>query len=387
MPKNKTSFWLISALIFLWGYAYIVPQYIQTSFLEQFVDVKYVSYYVFGASLIMLVTVLLYPKLIKRKTNYYVTLGVMLLNIVNIFFLISVSHPALIFIGYVIQTVSMYLLYISLDIFLENISDDATTGKTRTLYLFFMHLSVLAGALSMGFIVGESNRYWLAYLIAAFTMIPGILILLSGKKYLSDHERYSSRKAKEVLHIFKKNRDLRNIFSISFILRFFYAIMALFAPLFLHNTIGLSWAEIGVMLTIALIPFNVLQMPAGSIADRYIGEKEILVFGLIVMMVAVGLMFYVDSPDFLVWASILVLTRVGAALVEAMQEVYFFKHVEKRDIDIINVFRLARPVSWMLASIGAAIILTFFDVRYVFLFLAIIIFVGVRPALGLRDTK
>ena len=81
------------------------------------------------------------------------------------------------------------------------------------------------------------------------------------------------------------------------------------------------------------------------------------------------------------------MTRVGASLVESMQDVYFFKLVHKQDMDLINLFRDLRPAAWLGGSILAVIILQFFAIEYLFLFTAVVILIAVKPAMTLKDTK
>ncbi|PIR94738.1 hypothetical protein COT95_02545 [Candidatus Falkowbacteria bacterium CG10_big_fil_rev_8_21_14_0_10_37_6] len=177
------------------------------------------------------------------------------------------------------------------------------------------------------------------------------------------------------------------MFQVTFILRFFYYMMVVYMPIYLHSNIGFDWEQIGAIFTIMLIPFVIFEMPAGQLADKYLGEKEILVLGLIIMVSSTGAIFFIQSASFLVWSAILFMTRVGASLVDAMQDVYFFKLVNKHDMDLINLFRDLRPAAWLTSSVLAVVILQFFTVEYLFLFTAIIILLAVRPAMTIKDTK
>jgi len=385
--ERKKKYYLIYALVFLWALSFSLPHYIQTSFLEQFVALDKVGYITMFASIVVLIVLVVYPKLIKKYSNYSVTMFILILNIINVLYLISVENTGLVLISYTIQAVTIFLLFINMDIFLEDSSEDRTTGRVRTIYMFFMHLAVIIGALAMGFIAGNADRYWLVYLIAGIILVPAVVILVVQHKRLKDHVRYEDRKTKDLIKIFAKNRDLRNVLFIGFVNRFFYAVMALFVPIFFHQEIGFSWWEISIMFTVMLLPFIIFQMPAGNLADRFIGEKEILVFGLIVMALSVGAMFFIQSDSLIAWTAVLVVTRIGASLVEAMIDVYFFKTVKKKDIDVINFFRGARPAAWIVVSLVSIVILAFFDISYMFLFLAVLLLIGVRPALALHDTK
>ena len=235
--------------------------------------------------------------------------------------------------------------------------------------------------------IAASESYAPVYLVAAAAVIPAILIIMSQRTALRDGTHYQSRHWRDLLQIFKSNHNLSKIFQVAFFLNFFYCVMVLYTPIYLHQYLGFSWTEIGVMFTVMLLPFVALEFPAGSLADRYWGEQEILVVGLLIMAVSTGAIFFIQSSHFIVWTVILAMTRIGAALVEAMQDVYFFKNVRKQDMDLIDLFRDIRPAAWLCGSLFAVIVLEFFAIEYLYLFLAALLFFGLRAALTLKDTK
>src|SRR5690606_23149335 len=121
----------------------------------------------------------------------------------------------------------------------------------------------------------------------------------------------------------KNYPDILRIVRVDFVLRFFYAWMVIYTPLYLHNYIGLEWSSIGVIFTIMLIPFALFELPLGTLADRVYGEKEILIAGLAIMSISTISLFFITSSAFVVWSVALFLTRVGASAVEIMSETYF----------------------------------------------------------------
>jgi len=136
-----------------------------------------------------------------------------------------------------------------------------------------------------------------------------------------------------------------------------------------------------------LLPFVLFGMPAGQIADRWLGEKEIMITGIILMLLSTGLMFWLKSDSAIIWAILLFTGRTGAAIFEAMQETYFFKHVDGNDLDLINLFRDMRPFAWLIGTAFSAVILIFLPIQYIFLFLTITLFLSLWPAFTIKDTK
>jgi len=294
--KIKTrNFYLIYTLGFLWALGVALPSYIQSSFLEEFVRLEYIGLYLALATFITLLVILAFPRFIKRFSNYRVLVALMFINIVTILFLITARSAGMVLIWFVIYYLSLSLMAINLDIALENISDDAHTGHIRTTFLTITNIGWGLAPIIMGQLAGD-NRYWLVYLIGGLALVPALILLFTQKKMMVDHVRYKNRHFHELIKIVKKNKNISRIFTIAFLLRLFYSIMVLYIPVYLHNTLGIPWSTLGIMFTIMLLPFVILQLPAGNLADRYLGEKEIMVVGLIIMMVTVGSIFLLSRP-------------------------------------------------------------------------------------------
>ncbi|PIR92830.1 hypothetical protein COT99_04155 [Candidatus Falkowbacteria bacterium CG10_big_fil_rev_8_21_14_0_10_43_10] len=364
-----------------------LPSYIQSSYLEQFVDIRFVGLFVTLAMAITLIVQFFYPLFIKKFTNYRISLGLMLIYIVCAFSLAFLGnwYSALFF--FTVYFVCGNLFSVNLDVFLENISDNRHAGQIRTAFLTVMNCAWVLAPVIMG-ILAEGNNYGKIFIVAALVVIPMILILVLSRRNMGDKlAKYKSRNFKQLLAIFERDKDIREIFQVNFILQFFYCIMVLYAPIYLHEHIGFNWSEIGVMFTIMLLPFVIFQLPAGKIADKYLGEKEMLIAGMLIMLAATGSIFFISSRSFLLWTAVLFLTRVGAALVEAMQDVYFFKQIDRHDMDLIDLFRNVRPFAWLVAPLFAIIVLELLPIKFLFLFLAVVILIGLKPALSLEDTK
>lgn len=387
MKKNKKTFRIIYLLAFFTSIGYALPLYIQSSFLQQFSDTKHVGLYITIATALTLLAIFIFPQFIKKYHNYRVMFYVVFLYILSSLFLISSKDTLAVLLFFSLHTVAITLIGINLDVFLEDISDNRHAGEIRTKYLTVVNTAILLSPYLMGMIVGKDNNYALAYIASAFMIFLTALFLFIFKKNLHDHVEYKRRHLVELWEVLKNNANLTKVFGLSLLLRFFFAIMVLYTPLYLHDTLGFSWQTIGAMLTIMLLPYVFLELPAGYIADKFLGEKELLVAGMIIMVVFTGSLVFISSKDVILWTGVLFFTRVGAALLESMQEVYFFKIVNREDVDIINLFRDTHPAGWLLASAMSVLILKLLPIVYLFLILAVIILLMIPTAMSLEDTK
>jgi MFS family permease len=179
---------------------------------------------------------------------------------------------------------------------------------------------------------------------------------------------------------------VRRVTLARFVLEFFYTFMVIYTPIYLNRYVGFGWPELGVMFAIMLLPFVIIEWPAGEAADRWYGEKEMMGLGFIIAAGTLLLMPFLGKV-FLLWTIALFISRIGASLIEVSTESYFFKNVEARDAGLISIFRLTRPVSVIIASIIGTVSLGLFSYGKIFWVLAFFTVLGLAQSLCLKDTK
>lgn len=386
MRPSKKTFHIIHLLGFLLTWAWALPTYVQSSYLEQFVSVRFASLYLTLATMVTMLVIFSYPHLIRRYSNFTVMLSVLVIEAGSLLALALAPNGVVVLPFFTAFFAAAILVGINIDVFLEDISDNDHMGRIRTGMMTVNNVAWVLSPMVMGWLAA-GERYRLVYLVGAAMVVPAIALLIFQRRTIRDHYPYRSRRLRELLNVVWSHPDVRRIFALALVLRFFYALMVFYIPLHLHDHLGFSWIQIGWIFTIMLLPFLVLQLPAGRVADKYLGEKEILVAGLLTMMVFTGLIYFLPARNPVVWAAVLFMTRVGAALVEAMEEIYFFKHISRRDVDLINLFRNLVPLGWLLGSVVGVLVLSALPIPYLFLLLAMVLMAALKPALTLRDDK
>lgn len=393
MPKvNKKEFKKRLNLIILYFLGLLLaissalPAYIQSNFLNEFVSLRTLSVFFILANALTVFCILAFPKYIKLLSNFFLTKVVLVVHGVSLLALVVTNNPVSAFLSIILFTISTNLLWINMDVLIETFSNNSSTGRTRTTYFTFINLGwIIAPSLSSYLI--KLGDYQLTFLIAAFLTIPVFFVFLYQGRRLKDKVAYSKQKLSTVLRKSWSNKNLRGIFFISLILQLFYSTAVVYLPIYLHQNLGISWQSLGLMFSIMLIPFLVFEIPAGIIADKYIGEKEILFLGLFILICSLFLFFYISVSTFWIWATVLFLSRVGASLIEAMRETYFFKIIDAKDIMHINIFRTSSPLGYVIGSGLAVLILAFFPLNYLFLIVAIISISGIAFVASIKDTK
>lgn len=388
MAKNKSTFYIIYVLAFAATIADAITGYAQSSYLNLFLPLNYIGLFLSLVTVITITTSFVYPRLIARHPMSRLIFITYLGSIITSLILSSRGPIWLILIAFIIRYLSFTFLMINLDIFLENISTNRRTGIIRTQYLTTLNMAWLISPLLMGHIVGANNDYPQIYYIGGLVLLAALIFFIFTRHQLP-HPRihYQKQNIKKGIRKLMGHNDRRRIFLSSLVLQFFYALMSLYIPIYLHQYIGLSWPTLSIIFTIMLIPFVILELPAGALADRILGEKEMLMVGNIIMIISVIGIFLTSSTSPFVWGVLLFCSRVGAALAESMQESYFYKKIDSHDTAVINLYRQNRPLGWLLASLTAFVVLSFCSLPAIFIVLVLGLILGLIPILGIRDTR
>jgi len=273
-----------------------------------------------------------------------------------------------------------------MDIFVENFSKDSSTGQTRTIYFTIINFAWMISPNLSAWLMGLSDYYGV-FLTSAGLLIPFLLILFIAGNKINGHFDYKKTSIKKTARDMYRNRNLRSVFWLAMLLNVFYNTATVFVPIYLNRVIGFSWTELGLIFSLMLIPFLIVEIPAGIISDRYLGEKEMFYTGFLIIITCLIIFFTTTSHNLWFWAGLLFASRVGAALVEAMRESYFFKKVNAKEVDKINIFRTAIPFGNLIGSILALITLLFLPISYIFLVAALFMCSSFFFLPIIKDTK
>lgn len=285
------------------------------------------------------------------------------------------NSAPLIILFFIIQLALGSVLYFWLDLCLEQETKiESTTGNKRGALLTFSNLAWVISPLALTVLISQNN-FSRVYFLAGLAMIILLPIVSLSFKNIKNTDP-AKTKIFSGFNLLWKAKDQLRIALVQFVLNFFYSWMVIYLPLLLSKQIGFGWDKIGLMLTIMLLPFLLFQWPAGYLADKKIGEKEILVVGVLIMSGATFIIPSLSYPIFWIWATVLFFTRIGASLAEIATETYFFKHVKESDVSEISVFRMVRSFAYVLAPLIAWPVVYFFSYSTSFYFLATFTLLG-----------
>ncbi|MCX6765624.1 MAG: MFS transporter [Candidatus Moranbacteria bacterium] len=381
---NEEKIKLISFISFLLGFGQAVLIYILSTYFKNISGTENVGVFYLVAYAIELIILLNFHKVVAAYGRSRAFLFILLCKIPIILLLVFLPPNFLALIPLILYLIAGSLAWVALDMILESCSTDRFSGRIRGLHLTIMNTGYVFGPLLSTRLLDKFGFHGIfIFLIILYSFI--FLFALLGLRNLRENVKYRPT----IMEILKKVSLRKNVlraYYISFVLEFFYALMVIYTPIYLRN-LGLGWDQIGIVFTVMLVPFVLFQYPAGLIADKKTGEKELIIFSLIVMAIATFSVYFISSTSVAVWALVLFATRIGASLVEILRDSYFYKRIESTDIDVIDFFRTSRAAAYIAAAIISTPFLFIFPLKSIFLLTALVAFSALYPAFRLVDNR
>jgi MFS family permease len=386
--RGRLPFLVIYLASFLYALHYALPLYIASSFMGDFVNEQAVGMIYAAGSILTIILFLNTPYLLRKFGNYRLTLVSIILEVLSLLGLALIHSPFWIITAFIFNQVILNILYLNLNIFLEAYSTDGVTGSIRGMFLTILNIAILIAPFIAGMMFSDHD-FKKIYLTAALVVAPIFFLIYFTFKGHQDI-LYKQVPLWATLREVSADKNIRGVFSASFLLNFFYAWMVIYTPFYLYKTLGIPlYQVVGIITPIALIPFVLFQVIMGRLADQKWGEQEMLVGGFVIMGLSTAVLAFVTSSNIYLWAILLFVTRIGAAAVETMSETYFFKQVDSTDAHLITLFRNLPPLSYLVSSLVATIFLSVFGLgyNYLFLVLGVMMLGGIYYSLTIKDTK
>lgn len=377
-PKLKRIFFLG----FLLSLHFAFTSYINSSFLSSFSGEKNVGWIYILGSISSLVALYFVPGILQRVGLYRFLLTLSGINSMALLLLSLLKNGVGVIPVFIFYFTLNILIVFAMDELLEIFSRNSSTGSVRGLYLTFLSLAwVIAQLISSKVLFGHSFSflYFTAFAMMAVFFITAFFTL----KHLRDPV-YDKIIPWQSFGNFFGNENLARAYKMNFLLQFFYVWMVIYTPIYLFTHLRFTWEEIATIFAVMLLPFVFIQFPLGKYSDRF-GEKKMLILGFAAAGIATFSLFLIQRHEVWIWALALFCTRVGAATVEVMSDVYFFKHIKRENDEFVAVYRNAGPMSYVVGPFVAFIALMVVpSFNYIFIILGILMLYGVYLAATIK---
>ena len=338
-------------------------------------------------SILALIASIKIARSIKKFHTYQFTFGVALAEIVVIILFGHTQNIYLLPIFFIVHFVLQVLLNVCLNIFIQNFTIHAKVGSTRGLFLSVFNIGILLSPFIGGMILKFSSFATL-YTVSACMLIPYLFFLhkyLNHMKEPAYHQIDIFEAAQKVL----ANKNLRAAFIGELVAQSFYAVMIIYSPIYL-TAIGIPLTTyLTIILPLALLPLVLLPYELGYIADTKLGEKEILIIGLLILSVATFLFVIITTTDVRIWVFVLLVSRIGASFVETMSFSYYFKKVEVEDPSLTALFINTQSIATLIVGTVGVIVAPFLGEhpQLMFIILGCVILWCISYILPMKDTR
>lgn len=369
------------------SFHYFTTVYVNSSFLETYIPTSTISAIYILASVLNIAIFIYVSTFLRAFGNFRLTLIFAFLDLLAVFGLAFTTNISYILPLFVLHQALVPMILFNLDIFLEHCTkDESVTGETRGIFLTVTNLALVLSPLLLAWLNIGDFDFSKAYLLSGMFLVPVVLIILISMRQFHDLP-YHPFNLKYELKTFWQNRNLGCVLVVNFILQLFYSFMVIYMPIYLTIIVGFTWQEFTLMLSIALLPFLLFELPIGALADHKLGEKELMAAGFIILGLSLAALTYLNEPNFGLFALFLFLTRTGAALVEITSESYFFKQTKESDADLMGIFRVSRPVSFLVGPLLGGLALYLGGYQQMFLALSIVTLCGLFFVSNITDTR
>lgn len=386
---NKAiSFTLVYLVSTIFAFQTLLTAYTSSTYIEQFISSELVGL-TYAAGALGAILLSIFSTRILRKIGNVNFVLLAMLTITTLLLIIGFAFtPTLTIIAFILFLAINPQIYLNIDIFLETLigADEATTGSKRGIVLTGMSIASFFSPITMSYIVGTENNLSMVYFVSAGVGLLFVMFIIARFRHFYDPV-YTTVRLRDVLKSLKRNADIKIVVYAQFLLQFFYTWAVVYFPLYLATEIGLGWDMIGKIIAVGLFAFILLEYPAGRLADKHIGEKELMAVGFAFLALGSAAFTFMDTKEVIHWMILFFLTRVGASLVEVTTESYFFKQVKGDDSSTISLFRLARPVANLAGVLVGSLSLLFLPFHLIFTVLAFVLVTGIFATIKLNDTK
>ncbi len=370
---------------FIAQYHFYLVTFVLSSFLARFVGVENVGYIFIVSSFIVALVLYAAPPLF-RSFGTRNAISVLAIAIIACLLGLSIlTDTTAIIVVVTLYSALAYALFIGIDLLIEaSIVRESVTGTTRSTYLAMTNTAVLVASLSLAFIV-IGDAYYRAFVFSALALVPFIILSLWFFPRISFPSR--DGQSRTVTEQLAQNPSLKKIAGAHLLMQVFFSWMSIYMPILLFSFEGFGWDEIGIILGVAMIPYIILERPLGYIADRWLGEKELLTVGFIIVALSLVVMAFMSGASFYAWIAVMFVSRIGAAMLESMTEVHFFRHVTEKDTSTITFFRVLRPLGSIVGPIVATLSLMLLPIHTTFAVFGVVMLLGIPLALSIVDSK
>ena len=282
--------------------------------------------------------------------------------------------------AYAIMSIALIYTVCILDMYVsENSEHNHNTGKVRGVFLAVSNIAYVVGPFIGGILV-QIGGFSALYLAAAAFLMPFIAIVYERMPNIRSLSHVHSHSLKKSLLKVWRTPQLREVFIAQSTYRKFIATFNVYAALYLTQVAGLSFFELGIVLTFFIIPYVIVEFPLGKMLDSNWSERTPALIGFFIMALCASIIPSIATSVLAFWCIIFFILGIGGGLVELSLESYFFKHIHASNEEAVAAFRALYPMSYLLGPITGSVLFYWGGYELLFFILVCMLLYGAKTA-------
>lgn len=335
----------------------------------------YVGYYYSALAVISLIASLVSGKILKKCSKTWLTKFI-LAGLSLVFFILTVTTKMWSFAIFdSTRVICATIFFIILAIFVRDFAEEEELALAEGRYYLFSNIGWVIGPLTGGILAKEyGNESAFIFTSICYLFLLGIFLhqhLIAKHPHITTKLEPSVPRTKSILENIREYASSPNLvkaFIISFGMYFWWSISCIYIPLQLKN-LGFTSDVIGLIFALNVIPLILLEFHSSDGAAKY-GVRKFFTMGFGILSLSL-IMFTLVSVPLLV--KLMVIINVGAAFIEPIKEIFFFRVVQKGEEDrLYGIFSAAYPVAYILAPLFGSLMLSSFGINGIWLGTAVV---------------
>ena len=380
--KNKMLIILYLTIVFFAIHNFS-SYYILPDFLNGYFKTEYLSILFAGSSLLAIISSNFFGKFLKKFSNEKTLIFILVFQFIFTFFLGFSDTLNLYWIAifFILNSIFNTLIWVSLNVFIEEFSSSENIGKVRSIILTIYNIFALSTPFLASFIY-TIFKYQGVFILSGFSLLPLIFLINKFFKHISE-PKYNPINLITCFKLVWKDKNLKGIITSSFVLNSFYAINNIYMSLYLIEYVKIPLnLYLGLIVPITLIPFILVPYQIGKYADKKdFNKKKIMILGILIMSISIlsVFIFKFNTQNILFWIALIFVARLGATLTETENYAYFYQKVDSQSVGLISLFQNMSNISFLIINILSAILIKIFNIQIPILFLvfALISFISI----------
>lgn len=368
--EGRVFSWMVLMVTF--GFSLIFP--IFPNFIREMVNTdENTSLFYSAMALMMLIGALSSTIIFKKVKRTTIIKWAFLLSAAT-FFLMPFANRIL-DVG-VLRTAQVWarlFVMIAISLYVRDFADRKNLGEEEGVFYKFSNIGIFFGPLIGGF-AGAYLSEEVAFIFSSAVMLFGVSYfyykqVIEKVPAITNMDEKKQHAILGSVKDFFRNSGRTKSYIVTMFNLMWVVFKYLYIPLYALKQ-GYPESIIGLVLSIGIIPYILLEVGVGEYADKK-GVRLPVSTGFAIIAFLLALVFI--SPWPILNLIILILCSIGASLVEPVQEYILFKNLTKEEEDrLYGVYMTVDPVAYFLTPMIGAGILFFLPFNYLFLAFSII---------------